>query len=201
MSRKIYLFVFVCLFLVASNAYAAKLDVYIDGVDTLPEGIWASQIGFDITGDWNFISSLTGQNTSTINWPLAGMNMETPYSVLFMDIPGVGKIFQDKWAKAANQPTPGRIVIALNDSDFGVNYLGNGLLFSLIYPDTVSLKLDIGFIEFVTTGGGLADLSASAQTFGSGNNTLIFSPVPIPSSLLLLGGGIFALVGITRRKK
>jgi len=39
--------------------------------------------------------------------------------------------------------------------------------------------------------------------FDSASNTYTISgtPVPIPSSLMLLGGGICALFGITRRKK
>lgn len=202
MLKKIFLSAFVCLLLSSSNVNAATLNVSVSDLDSmLPNGIYLSQILFEIDGDWQFESSLTGNNTATITWPLSdGLDAKSPYSKVTTSIPGYGDIYSNKWAQTANQPVPDLLIIALNDNDYGPNLLGNGLLFTLTYPEEVKLELKLSEIEFVDTSGALVNLNPSATSFGAGDNDLIFSQVPIPSTLLLLGGGIAALVGGTRRK-
>jgi hypothetical protein len=67
-----------------------------------------------------------------------------------------------------------------------------------------SLSSNFGFSDSITNleealANGLNKDIADAIIYDS--LTVHQSPIPIPSSLLLLGGGIFALLGITRRKK
>jgi len=202
MLKKIVLSGIFYFLLVLTNLNAATLDVSIEGLDSLfPNGIVASQILFEIDGEWNFESSPNGGNTNTINWPLStGLNGISPYSKLSMSIPGYGDLYDDKWSKGANQPKDELLVVALLDKEYVVNYLTDGLLFSLKYPDDVMLTLRLLDIEFINQDYELVNFFPSATVFGAGDNKLVFSQVPIPSTLLLLGGGILVLLGGSRRK-
>lgn len=60
-------------------------------------------------------------------------------------------------------------------------------------------NLSNGFFDFALPNGEPIDLILS-ETWLDGNQTVIASAVPIPSSLLLLGGGLMGLMAYRRRK-
>ena len=106
-------------------------------------------------------------------------------------IPGIWDIF------SVNSPKKG---IAGNDATFGSFPLISGIVFQIDSP--IPLHLD-PFSWFLMEGFGdiVPDVQLLSKTLSDGSLMYIASQVPIPSSLLLLGGGICALLGITRRKK
>ena len=203
MLKKIVFSVAFCMLLSMPHVNASTLNVSVEGLDSiLPNGISMTLIQFDVDGDWDFEGTLTGDNTGTLTWPRSkGLNAISPYSKFSMSIDGFGDLYSDEWTKTANQATPDLLVFALYDNNAsGANLLGNGLLFTLIYPDEVTLKLKMSEIEFIDPLSQLVDLHPSAYSFGVGDNNLVFSAVPIPSAIFLLGGGICALLGVGRRK-
>jgi len=77
--------------------------------------------------------------------------------------------------------------------------LNDGLLVTIESVNT-NFAVDLGSFEFFDlTSQPITDFNV--YSIDSANVMIDFNPVPIPSSLLLLSGGLFALVGITRRKK
>jgi len=166
------------------------------------DGVWSYQLNFDVTGHWDFTRSEDGENNNDITWGGGqnGFGKDSPYSKVLLTDPDDGNYYQDTWIKDANLPDSDELIILCDDKDFGGNPLDNGFLLRLTYPDSVTL--DLGFYSFLskvdlTT---QLDMLPSSTTFESGDNTLTFAPVPIPSTLLLLGGGICALLGIGRRR-
>jgi hypothetical protein len=90
-------------------------------------------------------------------------------------------------------------------SDYSISFLGNANFFDPNYlTDGTMFTFDLSVI-----GTGSWDLVLSDVVFGGlfGNqidvmadNGTVGSPVPIPSAILLLGGGLIGLIGIRRRK-
>jgi hypothetical protein len=68
--------------------------------------------------------------------------------------------------------------------------LQNGILLQIISPDDIPLTL-ASFTAYQEVG--------SLQIYG-GDVSASLNPVPIPSTILLLGGGLAALVGLRRRR-
>lgn len=204
MLKKITPLIFAILLIMLSNSNAATLRIEIEKLDLFPEGVWAYQLGFVVTGNWDFIDSVNGQDTLTIDWNYGVNGFKgfggdpSPYSKITPPSPPFPEQYTNTWDLNAKLPGDTLNIVAL-DNEGGMNILKNGLLLTLTYPDDVVLELTNSIFlsaEDLTTE---LPIFASALTFGPGNNTLVFTP--IPSSLLLLGGGLFALVGITRRKK
>lgn len=101
-----------------------------------------------------------------------------------------------------------QLVILADDKDSGDpsrSPLRNGLLFSVTYPDEVMLSLALD--SFVLSSDLVTmvnmDINPDPAVFGAGENILTFTPsaVPIPSAILLLGGGLLGMLGIRRKMK
>ena len=209
MFKRISSTIFVVTLFLFSSANAATLTVQIQDLELFSDGVYGFELGFLVDGEWNFVQSSSSADTSTIDWN-KGVNgfvmsggTSSPYSE-FIESPNPDVFpeyaqYTNTWDLNANLPNDTLKILA-NDEGYGSNVLKNGILFALIYPDTVTLKLSkIAFISAtdLTT---ILDFTASGTVFGAGDNTLTFSAVPIPSSILLLAGGIFTFLGISRRK-
>ena len=194
MKRLLFVLLSLVVMVFAGGANAAILTVDVDGLDSiLPDTIWSYQINFDVSGsfDWYASGSVVFNTTDQHLWEAA---------------PG---FFIPNWNLNSNlNLTTGQLVILADDKDFGDparSPLINGTLFSVTYPDDVSLSL--AFDSFLLS----SDLTTpvdmfkipSLAVFGAGEHKLTFSasPVPIPSALLLFGGGLLGLVGIRRKLK
>jgi len=191
MKRLVTVFLSLLLITFSSGAYAASLTVDVIGLEgMLPDTIWSYQINFDVVGatDW-FIpdSSVAFNEVDQHKWEAA---------------PG---FFLTNWNLNSNL-SGNQLIILADDKDFGdpaISPLVNGILFTIQYPDEVQLSLALdSFIlgsDLVTRVDmiKIPDLAG----FGSGDNTLTFNAVPIPSALLLFGGGLLGLLGIRRKLK
>ena len=185
MLKKIFLLITLSFLLVLPNVNAATLAVSIEDLDSLypdgSDGIIGSNIDFGVTGDWDFAASYLGENTDTISWS------------------GTGNV--SNWLNGANL-VESTLSTLLFDYTFGDYFLTDGLLFTLYYPDDVTLTLQLTSLEFSTLYNGLVSFNASETTFGSGDNELVFSlsssSAPEPSSFLLLFTGLCSLAGLTR---
>lgn len=186
-----------------SSAGASTLTVGIDGLDLLPldtttgetDVVWSYQLNFSIDGDW-----------STLETDSVDFNLTSNHGV------SSGSSFITTWGTYANITDDGELVIMSDVTDPIQSPLLDGELFTVTYSDDVTLSLNYdSFLLYsdFTTAVDLA-LNSSTAVFGSGDNTLILSAdsssgnnnaVPIPSAILLLGGGLFGMLGIRRKIK
>lgn len=74
----------------------------------------------------------------------------------------------------------------------------NGTLFTFTYEGTLNALTDVLILRDRNNDNLIETGNFVIKDFSATGGTL--APVPVPSTLLLLGGGIFALVGGTRRK-
>ncbi|MFA5904235.1 MAG: PEP-CTERM sorting domain-containing protein [Desulfobacula sp.] len=204
MLKKIIPSVFFILLIMFSNSNAATLRIEIEKLELFPEGVWAYQLGFTVNGDWNFVASANGLDTESIDWNYGvnGFNgyggIISPYAKTTPPSGPFPEQYTNTWDLNAKLPGNTLNIVAM-DNEGGMNILKNGWLLTLIYPENVIIELTTSIFLSASDLTTELPISASSLTFGPGNNTLVFTPVP--SSLFLLGGGLFALVGITRRKK
>ena len=209
MLKKIVLFVTVGFLLILPSVNAATLSVHIENLDSLlsteGQGITACQIYFDVTeGTWDSESSM-------VTWPTAdGWDFEekgpiSPYSKLSTSVPGYGNYYTNEWFQGSNFISESnKLSIVLYDEfDLeGSDLLTDGLLFTITYPEDVSLSLQLTTLQFADALNQLVTLNVSETTFGAGDNELIFSAaVPVPSAFLLLFTGLCSLAALTRRKQ
>ncbi|MCP3871752.1 MAG: hypothetical protein GY699_01145 [Desulfobacteraceae bacterium] len=212
MLKKMSSLVFILSLLWFSSASAATLNIEVEDLDLFPGSAWAFQFEFQLTGPWDFeappAAPGSDKDTPSLDWnqgvngllPPTGFGEISPYTKVDNLAPGFDNV-TNTWNLNASMPNPSLIKILGDDQGMGLNPLKNGLLVTLIFPDHITLELSkslfVSSFDLITP----LPLLPSGLIFGEGDNTLTFSAVPIPSSLLLLGGGIFALLGINRRKK
>jgi hypothetical protein len=166
--------IFLAIFVFNYPAHSATLTVDVINLDILPPGtgIVSYQTNFNVTG-------------GTID--------TVDFSADQPDIFGILGGF--------NQTGTNLVILA--DNNFNPTpLLNNGGLYTITYPDTVSLSLTFdSFILSDNTTVVPMNKIPDGAIFGAGANTLTFNPVPIPSTVLLLGAGLMGLVGIRRRVK
>jgi hypothetical protein len=179
----------------AQTASSAMLTVNIDGLDKLDvdpntsmtDVIWSYQINFLVDGDWSSYStdSVEFNTSSNHNWE-AAPGIFVPYWQLDSGING------------------NELVILGNSNNESLSPLLNGELFTVTYPDEVTLSLASESFLLASDFVSAVDLTSipDQAVFGPGNNslTLTTQAVPLPSALLLLGSGLVGLVGIRRKK-
>lgn len=165
---------------VAVTTYFA-IDDTIDLSDVTGFQINIIDQGFDLTNDANLQTRFQG---STLM--IDGVN----YSGAVSAIPKIWDIYR------VNNPKLG---IAGLDNTFGSFPLIPGIVFQIdstspLYFDISSLILMKGFGDVIP------DAQLLSKTLLNGSLLYTASQVPIPSTLLLLGGGILAILGGGRRK-
>lgn len=162
-----------------SSAHAALFTIEIDDTVPLTE-IQSFQIIFDVSSDFTF-------NSGSFAY---GSAIDTS-----------GTMGWDHMNKLENSS----LTISGGDRDgmFMLDYhdLMTGILATFDYTGTIE-GVDEAGLQFSNHAGinQWSSLKALGVTYSINSNSLVFSSVPVPSSLLLLGGGICALMGIVRRK-
>jgi hypothetical protein len=167
----------------------------------LPLPLMADTFNTFTLTDVTFASGAIGAGTVTID---INTGVATEFNVIY-DKGGITEFFD---TPSFSEPVPGETLfilssIAPNEDDFdfnigianGIGYLG-GPVCSIVNPCTIPEGRDTGafipgssgFLDSMETGS--LDLSASYST----------SPVPEPSSLMLLGTGILGAAGTLRRR-
>ncbi|PIE63386.1 MAG: hypothetical protein CSA25_00470 [Desulfobacter postgatei] len=86
----------------------------------------------------------------------------------------------------------------VNNETFTIHYESNWLDPGYFYYSDGTDVATRGLSGFTTTNAVVLDREGDILTLGS-NGQFFLSPVPVPSALLLLGSGIFGLVGFIRR--
>jgi hypothetical protein len=166
-------FLVLSIFFVSFSAHSATLTVDVAGLDTLlPDGLVSYQMNFDVSG---------GLFTT--------VDFSIDQNSIFTALGG------------ANQTGTNLVVLSYNNFN-PTPLLVDGDLFTITYPDTVSLSLS--FDSFILSDNATVlpmNQSPGGAIFSAGDNFLTMSPVPIPSAVLLLGSGLLALVGTRRRMR
>jgi hypothetical protein len=164
-------------FFLGLSAQSATLTVAVDGLDTLlPDGIISYQTNFNVTGGL-----------------VTGVAFSADQNVVFT-IPNVTAFWNQS----------GSNLVVLADNGFNTSpLLVNGNLFTISYPDAISLSLNFDSFLLASNFSQVVPMfqNPASATFGAGNNLLTLSPVPIPAAVWLLGSGLVGLVVLKRRKK
>lgn len=159
-----------------SNAYSAVFTIEID--DTVPlNKIQSFQFIFEVSSDFSF-SNFTYGNAIPSDGML-GWDQELKLSDTMFNVLG-----GDKDGLYLNNP----------------HDLKTGVLGSFDFEGNI-LKMQENAIQFLNHRGDnqWGSLQSSGISYTLTQNNLSFSAVPVPSSLLLLGGGLCALFGIRRK--
>lgn len=184
MKKKVCFLIFILGVFFFSSVNAATFTIEID--DTVPIlEIQSFQIYLEVSSDFSFSSYEYGNA-----------------------IPTTGLVGWDKF----NSVDIDNEVFKITGGDFDGQFRDDphdmvpGILATFDYTGMIT-GLDETALQFSNHGGNnqwpdLSDTSkANFVDYRLTGDRLIFSAVPIPSSLFLLGCGIFAVAGISRRKK
>jgi hypothetical protein len=148
--------------------------------------IWSYQLNFLIDGDSSWY------NTGSVLF-----NVTSNHG--FKPIPG-NDFFLKNWN--TNSGVNGDELVILADVGDALQApLLNGELFTVTYPDEVTLSLiSDSFLlgSDFTTAVDMIKIPDGAA-FGIGDNSLTLQVVPIPPALLLFGSGIIGVLGTRRR--
>lgn len=185
--KKIMLSVFL-LFFIPAISFSATTSFVID--DTVDLSV-VTGFQLDILDQgWDFAGNAMLQTRFQDEMVLIGAEL-IPGAVTRVPVWDIFKVF-----------TPNIGVSGL-DNTFGSFPLTSGVVFqidTLLTPEPIMFNQD-SFFLMMGFGDVMADVILFNKELADGSVVYTASMVPIPSSLLLLGGGICALLGIRRKNQ
>jgi hypothetical protein len=173
------------LFLFAPLAFSASFSADILGLPN-PSGIAGYTIWLSIGDTFDFSEFLhgdampSGQPGQIFGW------MDSPAAKIVENEPGMGRVFKFGSSDFDNALSSGT-----NRFD-----LENGNLFSFSYDGSI---IDLALVQF-DPGDGSNLFPDLIETIRFGSDGVTFQAVPIPSAILLLGGGLISLIVVRRRR-
>lgn len=199
--KKIILTTVLSVLLMTGISSAGIVTINFDGVLDLQDSVFGFQADYNLSsGQLLEDSNLKIYYTKRFNG--SAIVDEIGKAVPGTDMSLLGMDPNTEWdiSIANNEATGGSNAIV--GYTLGSDPLLTGTLLTITIPESVTLNL---------TNWVLSDALGSATAFSEGDNFIVkfdaaidtytISAVPVPSSLLLLFGGICALLGINRRKK
>jgi hypothetical protein len=183
---------------VGSNSFAATYSLYLENLPD-PSEIENITFMFDVSDDFEYYAD------SLTLGPAAPPNQapDTQYPWVFAynnPVVNNGQFIVDAYNSDVNDfnetwiTIPGVGTFQTSDGNYNENNLVNGLLWSFDYEGTISLS---NYLIGDSTGMPISYLSLINVT--ERPDGLAVSQVPIPSAILLLGGGLVGLLGIRRK--